>query len=56
MQHDHFEHHTPAAKKPQLAQVRLEADMLRGAVVAAGIQSVVNAVRTFALRHGRAAA
>ncbi|MFV8835434.1 hypothetical protein [Aquisalimonas sp.] len=56
MQYDSLQQHTPAAEQPHLAQVRLEADMLRGAVMANGIQSVVRAIRTMAMRCSRAAA
>ncbi|SEO96428.1 hypothetical protein [Aquisalimonas asiatica] len=56
MQYDPIQQHTPAAEQPHLAQVRLEADMLRGAVIATGIQYVIRAIHTAAMRFSRTAA
>lgn len=56
MQHDPVQHYTPAAGQPHLAQLRLEADMLRSAVIATGVQSVIRAIRALATRRSRAAA
>ncbi len=50
MQQQHLSHHTPAAKQPHLAQVRLEADMLRGAVLAAAVRGTVRGIRALNAR------
>ena len=55
-QHQFKQQTTAVTAAPQLAQVRLEADMLRGAVMAAAIQGTVNAVRGLFVRRERAVA
>ncbi len=56
MQQHQFKHHTPAAEQPHLAQVRLEADMLRGAVLAAAVRGTVRGVRALTSRMRQKAA
>lgn len=55
-QHDHNRHNTHEATQPHLAQVRLEADMLRGAVLASAIRGLRRGIQNLAGRTAHAGA
>lgn len=55
-QHDHYRQNTRGPTQPHLAQVRLEADMLRGAVLASAIRGLRRGIRNLAGRTAHAGA
>ncbi|MDN3517042.1 hypothetical protein QWY84_05415 [Aquisalimonas lutea] len=55
-QHNHDHQNTRGATQPHLAQVRLEADMLRGAVLASALRGLRRGIRSLAGRTGPAGA